>query len=136
MATRWARVVRGLVASLLAAFVAGFAHVIGGGSMPGLAGVAMVLALCVPASILLAGRTISTLRLAIAVSLSQGAFHLLFSLTSNSSAGVLPHAAARLHEMTGMPGMPGSTGMPGVSTVLPMADEHGASVVSPMMTSG
>ncbi|MCU1596848.1 MAG: hypothetical protein JWQ47_587 [Glaciihabitans sp.] len=89
MATRWARVFRGLVASSVAVFVAAFAHVTGGGVMPGLAGLALAFAFCALASIGLAGRQVSRVRLAATVILSQGVFHLLF-LMSGGMATVLP----------------------------------------------
>lgn len=121
MATRWARVVRGLVAALVAVFVAGFAHVAGGGSVPGPAGAALAFSLCVPACILLAGRTLSTLRLAIAVGLSQGVFHVLFWMTGDSSSSILPGAAAGpargMSGMAGMPGMGDASSVAGTGTV-------------------
>jgi hypothetical protein len=88
MATRWARVIRGLVASSIAVFVAAFAHVTGGGVMPGFAGLALAFAFCALASIGLAGRRVSRVRLAATVILSQGVFHLLF-LMSGGVATVL-----------------------------------------------
>jgi hypothetical protein len=91
MATRGARVVRGLLASSIAVFVAALAHVAGGGTAPGAAGVAVAFAFCALASIALAGRRVSRIRLAATVILSQGVFHLLF-LVSGGSAISAPSA--------------------------------------------
>lgn len=120
MATRQARVLRGLVAALIAAFVAMLAHAAGGGAVPNLAGAAVAFALSAPASILLAGRSLSTFRLAIAVALSQCAFHILFWFTGSSSAAIVPRASASMlgtMHYGSLPygSVPGATGMPGMS---------------------
>ena len=111
MATRWARVIRGLVASSIAVFVAAFAHVAGGGVMPGFAGLALAFAFCTLASIGLAGRRVSRIRLAATVILSQGVFHLLF-LMSGGMAAALPTPTMTGMRMIAKPiaGIPASTG--------------------------
>jgi hypothetical protein len=86
MATRWARVLRGLVASGVAVFVAAFAHVVGGGAAPDLAGVSLALAFSALVCIALAGQRVSVVRMSVAVILSQAAFHLLFAATPTSAA--------------------------------------------------
>jgi hypothetical protein len=108
MATRWARVFRGLVASSVAVFVAAFAHVVGGGPLPSVAGVVLAFAFCALASIGLAGRRVSAIRLAATVILSQGVFHLLF-LVSGGSATSSPAAGMNMGSapmtVTGGPAM-------------------------------
>jgi hypothetical protein len=113
MATRWGRVLRGLVASTIAVFVAAFAHVIAGGSVPDLGGLALAFAFSALASIALAGRTVSRVRIGASVILSQGVFHLLFDLTATA------HVAAATHTM----GMNMGGTMPTVTTTpLMLAD--------------
>jgi hypothetical protein len=92
MTSRWARVARGVAAALFAVFVAGFAHVAGGGSLPGVAGLSIALAFSVLACVALAGRTVSTARLSLAVVLSQGVFHVLFLMSGATSSRILPQA--------------------------------------------
>ncbi|CAN5289255.1 hypothetical protein BH09ACT6_BH09ACT6_13610 [soil metagenome] len=86
MGSRAARTVRGLVAAVFATFVAALSHVAVGGSAPGIVGLALGLAFSVLVCVALAGRSVSTVRLGIAVGLSQLVFHLVFSL--GESAGV------------------------------------------------
>lgn len=86
MGTRGVRVARGVVTSGVAILVAAVSHMAGGGEAPGVVGVAIAAAFALPVSTFLAGRTISVLRLAIAVAFSQGAFHLLFSVGAATSA--------------------------------------------------
>jgi hypothetical protein len=108
MATRWARVIRGLVASSVAVFVAAFAHVVGGGPLPSAAGVVLAFVFCALASIGLAGRRVSTFRLAATVILSQAVFHLLF-LASGGSATSTPMTGMQMDaapmSVTGGPAM-------------------------------
>ncbi|NEM92255.1 hypothetical protein [Galbitalea soli] len=131
MTQRWGRVLRGLCASGLAVFVAAFAHVAGGGSTPGLAGVALALALSGLAGVAIAGRALSRLRLSATVLLSQLAFHALFGIGAVElgigaarldagavQSGVGPSAAV---DAMGMPGMPGhaAASAGAVGTVIP-----------------
>lgn len=105
MATRWARVARGLAAATIAVFVAAFAHVAGGGQLPSLAGIALAFAFCALGCIALAGRRVSRWRVAVSVALSQGAFHVLFLLTTGSHGSVtlpasgmsMPGSATSIH---------------------------------------
>lgn len=86
-ATRAERFARGWLTAGASTTVAAFSHVAGGGMQPGLLGVVLALAVAVPVSIALAGVHLSTVRLAIAVALSQVAFHLLFSLGASGDGG-------------------------------------------------
>ena len=102
MATRWARVLRGFVAAVFAVFIAGFAHVAGGGNIPSLAGAAVALAFATLACIALAGRSLSVWRLGFSVALSQGAFHVLFWLTGTGSSAIGAGAASGVRRMMAM----------------------------------
>jgi hypothetical protein len=86
-ATRAERFARGWLTAGASTVVAAFSHVAGGGMQPGLLGVVLALAVAVPVSIALAGVHLSTVRLAVAVALSQVAFHLLFSLGASDVGG-------------------------------------------------
>ncbi len=86
MGTRGVRVARGVATSGVAILVAAVSHMAGGGEAPGIVGVVIAAAFALPVSTFLAGRTISVMRLAIAVAFSQGAFHLLFSVGAATTA--------------------------------------------------
>lgn len=86
-ATRAERFARGWLTAGASTLVAAFSHVAGGGMQPGVLGVVIALAVAVPVSIALAGVHLSTVRLAVAVALSQVAFHLLFSLGAEGGGG-------------------------------------------------
>ncbi|GAA2447572.1 hypothetical protein [Agromyces soli] len=73
---RRGRTLRGL----LAASVALFGHLLGGGALPGFAGVAVPFALSLLVCVLLAGRRLSLVRLSLSVAISQTLFHSLFVL--------------------------------------------------------
>lgn len=97
MATRWARVARGLIAALVATFVAGFFHSISGGVLS-LLGVTATVVLAGLVSVLVAGQTLSWVRLSTSVIASQAIFHATLglgapsSLASVSSTGFHDHA--------------------------------------------
>jgi hypothetical protein len=80
MTTRWARFARGWIVAGFSTFVAALSHTFGGGAAPGLLAVVVSLAFAGILSIALAGRTLSTWRLSVAVLTSQLIFHGLFSL--------------------------------------------------------
>lgn len=104
MATRWARVVRGLVAATFAVFVAGLAHTAGGGSIPSVAGGGVALSFSALACIALAGRSLSTWRIALSVAVSQGAFHVLFALSGSASVAIGAKYSPASMSMSGMHG--------------------------------
>jgi hypothetical protein len=97
MATRWARVVRGLVAASLATFVAALFHVAGGGAAP--SGLALTLSLTFSglAALALTGPRASTWRLAASVIVGQTLFHALFSLGAGSTRFVAADGSAHIH---------------------------------------
>ncbi len=97
MATRWARVVRGLVAATLATFVAALFHVAGGGTAP--SGLAITLSLTFSglAALALTGRRASAWRLTASVIISQTLFHALFSLGAGGTRFVSADGMAHLH---------------------------------------
>ncbi|WP_147522462.1 hypothetical protein [Brevibacterium senegalense] len=90
-----ARLVRGVAAGALATFVALFSHVAAGGHAPVLPGVVLPLVLAVFVSVVLAGRRLSLLRLSASVTVSQSAFHWIFSAAAASSPGAGRASAAR-----------------------------------------
>jgi hypothetical protein len=82
---------RGLVAATVAVFAAAFAHVLAGGSTPDFGGLALAFAFATLASIALAGRTLSRVRIGVSVILSQGVFHVLFDLTATTQVAHTTH---------------------------------------------
>jgi hypothetical protein len=113
MATRRARVLRGLVASSVAVFIAAFAHVLGGGAVPDAGGLALAFAFATLMCIALAGRTVSRVRVSASVILSQGVFHVFFDLTGPT------HVMHTTHTM----GMAMGSAMPNVTTAPLMLDD-------------
>jgi hypothetical protein len=103
MSTRGARVARGLIVALVALLVAAVAHIAGGGQI-GAVGFALAFAFSALASIALAGRSVSRLRVTIAVLFSQGIFHLLFGIGSGHVAGPLPPSSGMIMPGMGDPG--------------------------------
>jgi hypothetical protein len=91
MTTRWARFARGWLAALVSTFIAVCSHTIAGGSLPSAVAIALSLAFSGMVSVALAGKTLSLLRLALAVAVSQFAFHGAFSLLGESTT--MPRAA-------------------------------------------
>lgn len=80
--SRLTRVLRGSMAAAFATFVALFVHAAAGGELPNWIGIVAPLVLSTMICTLLAGRRVNLIRLSIAVTLSQGLFHLLFVLGS------------------------------------------------------
>lgn len=99
ISTRWARFVRGWLVAGISVTVASFSHVAGGGMTPGIVGVVLALAFAGLVSIALAGKTLSRIRLAVSVALSQFAFHLLFVLGAGSSGASAFSTPANHHGM-------------------------------------
>jgi hypothetical protein len=92
MTTRWARFARGWIAAIVSTFVAVLSHALAGGSIPSGAGIALCLTFSAIICVLLAGKTLSRVRLAVSVSVSQFLFHGLFGLLTDAPA---PPAAGR-----------------------------------------
>ncbi|TFD84540.1 hypothetical protein E3T61_18965 [Cryobacterium lactosi] len=85
MDTRWARLARGWVTAVVSVVVAAVSHVGGGGTLPGSLGAVLALTFAGLASVALAGKTLSRLRLSVSVMVSQFAFHSLFGLGAGSA---------------------------------------------------
>lgn len=79
MNPRAARTLRGLAAGSVATLIAAASHGLGGGGLPGIAGLALALVFSVIVSTALVGRRLPVVRLAASVALSQLAFHVVFS---------------------------------------------------------
>ena len=79
MHSRWARFARGWAAAGVATFVAALSHSIAGGTAPSVVAIVATLVISGAVCTLLAGRTLSTWRLAASITLSQGLFHGIFS---------------------------------------------------------
>ena len=85
MASRWARFVRGWLTASVAVFVAALSHLAAGGNAPGPLSLVLALAFAGIASVLLAGKSLSLLRLSLSVGISQLLLHGLFGLGGGSS---------------------------------------------------
>ena len=79
MTTRWARFVRGWFVALVSTLIASVSHTVGGGAAPSALAVVVSLAFAGILCVGLAGRTLSRVRVTLAVLLSQLIFHALFS---------------------------------------------------------
>ncbi|PPF31753.1 hypothetical protein [Rathayibacter tritici] len=88
--TRALRTLRGVVAATVSTLIALFSHVVGGGPIPGLLGIAVPLVLSVLVCVGLAGRGLSLIRVTISVAVSQVLFHTLFVLGSSEGPGPAP----------------------------------------------
>ncbi|NRD27992.1 hypothetical protein [Frigoribacterium sp. VKM Ac-2836] len=86
MGSRWSRLLRGSLTTVLALTVAAFSHVAGGGSAPGALGIGLALAFALPLAVAVTGKKLSAVRLSIAVAFAQLAFHTLFSLGASTTA--------------------------------------------------
>lgn len=105
-ADRLTRVTRGAIAASVATFTALLSHVVAGGAVPGWAGIAAPWILALAACTLLAGRTLSRVRLASSVVVSQLLFHTLFvmgSPSASSSPSGRGSGHAHLHGAMTMP---------------------------------
>ncbi|MEF2978740.1 hypothetical protein [Subtercola sp. YIM 133946] len=131
MSSRAARTLRGLGAAGVAVFVAAFSHVAGGGSAPGSVGLLLALAFSAVVCVLLAGKTLSLLRLSIGVGLSQLALHLLFSV-GTPVGGI----GARATGMAGMTGTANTTSMPGMGSMGSMGHGSGAPDLLALLLNG
>ncbi|MET0161019.1 MAG: hypothetical protein ABW204_00040 [Microbacteriaceae bacterium] len=98
---RGARLARAAVAASIATLTALVSHVIAGGAVPQLIGVAVPLVLSLLVCLVLVGRRLSLIGLSLSVAGSQLLFHLLFVLgagsTTVSSSGDAAHAIPAGH---------------------------------------
>lgn len=90
MNPRAARTLRGTAAGTVATLVAAASHGLGGGGLPGVAGLSLALAFSVIVSIALVGRRVPAVRLAASIGISQLAFHVVFS-TLGGAGEVIVH---------------------------------------------
>ena len=90
LGTRAGRTYRGLIAALVATFVASVSHSVADGEPAAMIGIVLALVFAAPVCIALAGRTLSWLRLSIAVAASQFAFHGLLLVGVGSGSGSHP----------------------------------------------
>ncbi|MFU8946803.1 hypothetical protein ACLRGF_08695 [Mycetocola zhadangensis] len=84
------RVLRGLIAATTATFFAAFSHALSGTEVPGLFALVAASVLAMTVCILLASRSLSPVRLALSVVLSQLGYHLLFAFVPAASGTVIP----------------------------------------------
>ncbi|WP_051671033.1 MULTISPECIES: hypothetical protein [unclassified Microbacterium] len=100
-------VIRGFAASSLAIFVALAGHVSGGGQMPGALGIVVPWVFSFMICVLLAGRSLSPIRLTFSVAVSQFLFHTLFVLGTVTPSGVsVPHVHGAPLVIPATPGLP------------------------------
>ena len=78
--TRAAQLARGTATASVAVVLAAFSHGIAGREAPGMVGLALAAVVAVGASVAFVGRRSTPLRTALAVLVSQAAFHLLFGV--------------------------------------------------------
>jgi hypothetical protein len=83
----FARVARGVIAGSLSAVLAGASHFAVDPTDPAPLVLAAAVAAAIGVCVLLAGHRMGPVRLGAAVTLSQGAYHLLFSLPGTNTAG-------------------------------------------------
>lgn len=89
--SRVSRVSRATLAASVATFAALLSHVVAGGAVPGLLGIAVPWLLSLAVCTMLTGRRLSLLRLSIAVPLSQSLFHSLFVVGATGGEPIAPH---------------------------------------------
>lgn len=131
MTARWATVTRGLLAATFATFVAALFHVAGGGADPTALAIVVSLTFSVLASIALAGRRLSRVRLSISVALSQLIFHLLFSLGQPGVVLVSTHGIRHARDGTQMAMMGGGLSVAGAQDAQSMQGMQGLQDVIP-----
>lgn len=119
--SRATRVIRACVAASIATFVALFSHVAAGGAMPQWLGIAVPWVLSLAVCTVLAGRSLSLMRLSIAVVISQMLFHVLFVLGAGTSADAPAAATGHVH---GVPALDLSTGTAPIAADLSMWLAH------------
>lgn len=122
MTPRAQRALRGLLAAATATSIALIGHLLGGGQMPQLIGVAVPLVAATLASIAVIGRRLSLWRVSTAVIASQLIFHTLFVLGTVGSAT----------DTSAMDAMPGMAHTPATGSVLVSA----GSIAAPAMGLG
>lgn len=117
-----ARVVRGVIAGALSAAVAAASHFAVDPADPAPLVVAAAVTAAIGVCVLLAGHRMGPVRLGVAVALSQGAYHLLFSLTGPNTAGTAPGPGHGVGLAAGHPHPPPGTPSPDIAL---RGSEHG-----------
>lgn len=107
-AARATRAWRGVAAAAFATFVAALSHSAAQGEAAPLLGMVLAFALSAPVCVALAGRGLSWVRLALAVGLSQAAFHTLLAVGVGEAAraALSPVSAHAWHAATLSPSAP------------------------------
>lgn len=93
MSTRGARVVRGLVVAMASLLVASVAHLAAGGRI-GAVGFALAFSFSTLAAIALSGRTVSWIRMSVAVLFAQGVFHVLLGIGTGTATATSTYPPA------------------------------------------
>ncbi|MEZ7754785.1 hypothetical protein O5Y58_04625 [Microbacterium paraoxydans] len=99
MTSRQLRFLRAAAVSAIATLLAAVSHTLAGGAAPHPLLITAVAALFVPLCAAVVGRRSSRARVAVAVILAQGAFHLLFQLLGAPTAGDAPGLGAHSHHL-------------------------------------
>ena len=89
VSSRQRRAARGVVAASVATLFALMSHLLGGGELPGVLGIAIPWVLSMPVCVILAGRELSLWRLSISIAFSQVLFHGLFVLGTPATGAAL-----------------------------------------------
>lgn len=95
--TRWGRVARGTIAAGTSVFFAAFAHSLAGGSLPGVAGLALCLIFSIIVCIAFTGRRMPRTRLAASILASQAMYHWLFGSLGTLDAIASPTTGSLGH---------------------------------------
>lgn len=132
MGSRWSRLLRGSLTTVLALTVAAFSHVAGGGSAPGVLGVGLALAFALPLAVAVTGKELSAVRLSIAVTSAQVAFHTLFSLGASTTTVTATGGGHHGHDALVLSSgdAAGTTGMAGMHAGPSMWIAHGVAAVA------
>jgi len=130
--SRWSRLVRGSLTTVLALTVAAFSHVAGGGSAPGALGTGLALAFALPLAVAMTGTRLSAVRLSIAVTFAQLAFHTLFSLGAGTTAVTATGGGHHGHDalVLSSDDAAGMAGMAGMHAGPSMWIAHGVAAVA------
>ena len=102
MQSRWARLIRGLLAAVFSTVVAAVSHTLAGGDAPGALALAVTFTFAAVICVVLTGKRLSLTRLAIAIGVSQFAFHGLFSSMGGFAAPVIARSHHSVSTMSGI----------------------------------
>lgn len=116
MSTRVARIVRGLLVAVVSLLIASLSHIAGGGRV-GAVGFVLAFTFSTLLSIGLAGKSVSRIRVGVAVTASQAVFHLLFGVGAGAAAQTPSGGRMVMHGMA-MPGMGDPVGAAHASAAL------------------